>query len=327
MPTEQKKVSYDIFNGDADGICALIQLRLAQPNTDAQLITGVKRDISLVQQVPLGQPADLTVLDISLDKNRKAIDQQLLIGSKVRYFDHHYAGDSLPDSPNFSSHIDTTHNVCTSILVNQYINGQFKNWAITAAYGDNFNQVADNMANQAGLSQQQADQLKHLGILLNYNSYGESQADLHIKPADLFRQLKGFEDPLAMINQHPVWAQLDTGYKEDFILAASAEQLISDNQLHIIRLPDVAWARRVSGVLGNDLCNQYPDKAIAILTEKNQGSLTVSIRAPLNQRDGADKIARQFPDGGGRKAAAGINNLPEQELNRLVQLMRQTWPV
>ena len=41
---------YDVFNGDADGICALTQMRNAQP-VDSTLITGVKRDISLLKQV------------------------------------------------------------------------------------------------------------------------------------------------------------------------------------------------------------------------------------------------------------------------------------
>ena len=38
----------DVFNGDADGLCALHQLRLAEPLADAQLVTGVKRDIALL---------------------------------------------------------------------------------------------------------------------------------------------------------------------------------------------------------------------------------------------------------------------------------------
>lgn len=42
-------MNYDIFNGDADGIIALLQLRLADP-IDSQLITGVKRDIKLVEK-------------------------------------------------------------------------------------------------------------------------------------------------------------------------------------------------------------------------------------------------------------------------------------
>lgn len=33
-------INIDIFNGDADGICALIQLRLAEP-LDTRLITRV----------------------------------------------------------------------------------------------------------------------------------------------------------------------------------------------------------------------------------------------------------------------------------------------
>ncbi len=45
-------MDYDIFNGDADGICALLQLRKAEPR-DAQLVTGVKRDINLLPHLLL----------------------------------------------------------------------------------------------------------------------------------------------------------------------------------------------------------------------------------------------------------------------------------
>mgnify|MGYP007000196212 len=41
---------WDVFNGDADGICALLQLRLAQPK-NSQLVTGIKRDIELLDRV------------------------------------------------------------------------------------------------------------------------------------------------------------------------------------------------------------------------------------------------------------------------------------
>ena len=59
----------DVFNGDADGICALQQLRLAEP-IQSVLVTGVKRDINLLQDVQAGKGDEVTVLDISLDKNR-----------------------------------------------------------------------------------------------------------------------------------------------------------------------------------------------------------------------------------------------------------------
>ena len=60
---------YDIFNGDADGICALHQLRLSQPH-DSILVTGVKRDVGLLKKVRPGKDDQVTVLDVSLDANR-----------------------------------------------------------------------------------------------------------------------------------------------------------------------------------------------------------------------------------------------------------------
>ena len=40
-----------VFNGDADGLCALQQLRLASPRGAGgeTLVTGVKRDIALLE--------------------------------------------------------------------------------------------------------------------------------------------------------------------------------------------------------------------------------------------------------------------------------------
>ena len=42
---------YDVFNGDADGLCALHQLRLDRPIADVIRVTGVKRDIQLLERV------------------------------------------------------------------------------------------------------------------------------------------------------------------------------------------------------------------------------------------------------------------------------------
>lgn len=39
----------DVFNGDADGICALHQLRLVNP-IESKLVMGVKRDIALLKK-------------------------------------------------------------------------------------------------------------------------------------------------------------------------------------------------------------------------------------------------------------------------------------
>ena len=66
----------DVFNGDADGICALTQLRNATP-ADSVLVTGVKRDIALLEKVDARAGDQVTVLDVSLDKNREGLRKVL----------------------------------------------------------------------------------------------------------------------------------------------------------------------------------------------------------------------------------------------------------
>ena len=68
---------FDVFNGDADGICALTQWRLANPVEQTVRVTGVKRDIALLSRVEAELGDEVTVLDISLDRNRDALDKVL----------------------------------------------------------------------------------------------------------------------------------------------------------------------------------------------------------------------------------------------------------
>ncbi|PSF06996.1 acetyltransferase [Marinobacter halophilus] len=316
---------YDVFNGDADGICALIQLRLAEP-CDSTLITGVKRDITLAQQVPLGTPAHVNILDISLDKNRAAVDKLLAAGCSVFYVDHHFPGETLPDAPGFTALIDTQPTTCTSLLVDQYLAGRFHNWAIAAAFGDNLNAVGEALAEKAGLSAEQTQALKMLGVCINYNGYGSELEDLHFHPTDLYREFVNFADPLDLIASEPAaWQHLRDGYEADMAYGLTAPVLAETGKSLVVKLPHEAWARRVSGVLGNELANRHPDKACAIVTETAGDSYLVSIRAPLNNRTGADEVARRFPSGGGRKAAAGINDLPAEHLEEFIGVMSEYW--
>ncbi|WP_372997142.1 DHH family phosphoesterase [Marinobacter sp.] len=316
---------YDVFNGDADGICALIQLRLAEPK-ESTLITGVKRDIELAKQVPANEPASVSILDVSLDKNRDAVDALLAAGCSVFYVDHHFPGDKLPEAPEFTALIDTQPTTCTSLLVDQHLGGRFHNWAIAAAFGDNLNAVAEELAAKAGLSSEQSEALKTLGVCINYNGYGSTVEDLHFHPADLYRELVKFSDPLELIASAPIaWQQLRDGYEADMVQGLAAPVLTESASSLVVKLPDEAWARRVSGVLGNELANRNPDKACAIVTEKADNTYLVSIRAPLNNRTGADEVARQFPTGGGRKAAAGINSLPADQLDEFLSVIGSFW--
>jgi single-stranded DNA-specific DHH superfamily exonuclease len=272
------------------------------------------------------EPVKATILDISLDSNRSAVDALLAAGSKVFYVDHHFPGEFLPDAPNFTAFIDTQPTTCTSLLVDQHLLGRFHNWAIAAAFGDNLNAVAEDLAKAAELSAEQAESLKTLGVCINYNGYGATVEDLHFHPADLYRAFVKFEDPLDLIaSEPPAWQKLRDGYEADMTSGLAAPVLAENGHSLVVKLPDEPWARRVSGVLGNELANRNPNKGCGIMTENADGSYLVSIRAPLSNRTGADELARQFPTGGGRKAAAGINALPGNQLDEFLNAIAEFW--
>lgn len=313
----------DVFNGDADGLCALHQLRLADP-ADSRLVTGPKREISLLKRVEAQSGDRVTVLDIALSKNRDALDKLLEAGALVRYFDHHQPGD-IPVHPHFEPHIDTDANVCTSLLVNRYLQGRHLAWAVAAAFGDNLADAARQAAVPLRLSAGQLAQLQSLGECLNYNGYGETLDDLFFDPADLYRQLRPFADPFAFIAESPAYPTLKTGYQEDMARAVAVEPMEARASGRIFMLPAEKWARRISGVFGNRLAVESPAQAHAVLTGKPEGGYLVSVRAPLVARSGADDLCSQFDSGGGRRGAAGINHLPESELGRFIAMFFKTF--
>jgi len=310
----------DIFNGDADGICSLVQLRLADPQS-SQLVTGVKRDISLVGKLDYAAGDEVTILDLSLDKNREGAEKALAAGAKVRYFDHHFAGN-IPDSDRLEAHINPDSDICTSILVNQYLRGAYAGWAVVGAFGDNLKNSARNVAKGLTVSEQDLVLMEALGTYINYNGYGASLGDLHFDPAELYRRVVKFTSPFAFIDEDAeTFNKLEQGYKDDM---AAAEAITPDYQtdnVAVFHFPNKPWARRVSGVFSNDLVNAYPDRAHAVLTESANDTYLVSVRAPLNNKTGADDICRQFPTGGGRKAAAGINELPQDMLQLFIDTL------
>lgn len=303
------------FNGDADGLCALQQLRLATPQA-AVLVTGVKRDIKLLKRVDARAGDDVTVLDISLDSNRTDLERLLTNGASVRYFDHHYAGEPF-EHPRFAPHIDTAPDVCTSILVDRDLEGRHRRWAITAAFGDSLTKVGSAMAQAEGIDAQTTGMLERLGVCLNYNAYGESLGDLHFDPAELAAQMLPYADPLAFATSSETFARLEAGYHEDMGKARTLKPLRQVPGATVIVLPNEPWARRAIGVLANELIHSLSGSAIAILSPKSKGGgYTASVRVPPNAAMGADQFCLQFETGGGRRGAGGVNDLPASEMDR-----------
>jgi hypothetical protein len=306
----------DVFNGDADGICALHQLRLADP-ADTVLVTGPKRDIALVARVD-AQPGDeVTVLDVSLDRNRAALEGLLARGVRVRWFDHHFPG-AIPSHPLFEPHIETAADVCTSLLVDRHLAGRYRAWAVVAAFGDNLTQGAEAHAVPLGLDGPSVDRLRDLGESMNYAAYGETEADLLIPPAELYRLIRPYANPLEFIAHERVAAQLDEGRNADLAAAAGVPPYRASKFSAIYLLPDKPWARRVIGAFANRLAAADRYRAYAVAVPNSQGGYTVSVRAPGAGPRSADALCRDYPTGGGRAAAAGIDHLPPERLEEFI---------
>ena len=314
--------SIDVFNGDADGICALHQLRLAAPQPEARLITGVKRDVRLLQQILDVENAQVTVLDISFDRNRNAVEQLLQQKNQITYIDHHFSGD-LPLSPQLTSHIDPHPETCTSLITDTLLQGRFTLWAIAGAFGDNLDEVAQEKAVNLGLSDKQIAQLREIGHMLNYNGYGITLEDLHISPAELFLEVHTYRDPFDFYRQSATLALLREGYAQDMEYAKNLGPLQDTQRGRVYQLPNAAWARRIVGVFSNQLAREEPEKAHTTLLVNDDGSFRVSVRAPLINRTGADALCRLFPTGGGRAAAAGINRLPADQVDHFLSVFIQ----
>jgi len=316
--------NFDVFNGDADGICALQQLRLANP-IQSVLVTGVKRDISLLKQVSAKPNDAVTVLDISLDKNRDALLAVLKQEAHVTYFDHHFAGE-IPNHENLNTQIDTAADTCTSLIVNHHLNGEHAAWAVVGAYGDNFDTSAEAIAKSLDYSDDELAELKQLGICINYNGYGATVEDLHFPPDELYQALHPYADPMAFIKESDAFKKLSDGYQQDMASAAALKPELENAAQAVYIMPAEPWARRVSGVFANDLAQASPDRAHAMLTRLNDGGFVVSVRAPFSNKSGADDLCRQFETGGGRKAAAGINVLPEDQFDLFIEKFKEAYP-
>lgn len=315
---------FDAFNGDADGICALHQLRLVEP-TASRLVTGVKRDIALLKRIDAQAGDEVTALDIAVEKNIAPLQRLLDKGVRVRWFDHHHPG-ALPVHERFEPHIDTAADVCTSLLVDRHLGGRHRPWAVVAAFGDNLFEAARRAAEPLGLSEDRLGQLRELGECLNYNAYGESVEDLYFPPDELYRRLHAYADPFVFVAEAPEFVVLREGFEADMAAASAVPPLEERASGAVVILPDAAWARRVSGVYANALASRHPERAHALLTRSPHGHYVVSVRAPLANRTGADELCRQFDTGGGRKAAAGINVLPEDSLGDFIRAFYTTYP-
>ena len=314
-------MNHDVCNGDADGLCALRMWRLEWP-AESIVVTGLKRDIELVERVDAGAGDRVTVFDLSFRRNRQAALRLLERGAQLRWFDHHDAGE-LPEHPNFTATIDFDRQTCTSILVDRELGGRFRRWAIAAAYGDNLQASAQRLADTLALSSEDHGALRRFGVLINYNSYGGSDADVHLHPAAVYRLLAHHDDPLEVAAATRLLEELEALRTADLAQARDVAPDRSGPVVEVILLPDAAWSRRVLGTYANERAEADPQRAHAVLRETADG-FEVSVRAPHGVQRGANLLCHEF-DGGGRVTAAGIDRLPSQRLDSFVNRLATFW--
>ena len=97
---------FDLFNGDADGIFSLLQVRQVEPRPKAQRVTGVKRDTQLFRKIA-GEAKSgdrITALDIGMARNTAGLNAVLESGAEVFFCDDQATGD-IPEHVGLRVHV------------------------------------------------------------------------------------------------------------------------------------------------------------------------------------------------------------------------------
>ena len=305
--------NYDVFNGDTDGIFAWHQLRLTHPR-DAEIVTGVKRDVNLASKVNAEEGDLVTIMDVSHAKNRKDVQRILDSGAIIEYFDHHDPKE-LIEHPNITYHINTEPNISTGLIVNSHVNGQNCLWSIATAFGDNHLDLAMNMAKSESLSDEQVLILKQIGLVVNYNSYGQTIEDLFYSPEEIAEAARACgSDIFKFLEQGDIFSTLLENFNADMSSAVCQEPFSISKNGVIYTLPNEAWTHRIMGSFSNHLVSTNKNLACAIAVLNSDGTYRISVRSSINNPHGAGNLCGNF-GGGGREKAGGINNLPASGMN------------
>ena len=276
------------YNGDADGICSMVQWGLVH-GIEGTRITGVKRDIELLERVHPSGEDDIVVMDVSLARNHFRANELVRQGYSVTWFDHHLEGEPIES---LNSYIDTSSNVCTAKIVENFL-GLESDWAQVALHGD-------------GLSRSSTKpELKELGELLNYNGYGADLSDLHFHPDELMLLCLQAGTPQEFMKTNSFF-KLREGFESDI---SRANKIKKTDGYYL--LPNEAWARRVVGVMAHRI-NESSEGPHVIAIDKGD-TLQISVRG----RSGIGELCAKF-NGGGRATAGGIDSLPKSEIRALM---------
>jgi hypothetical protein len=319
-----------VFNGDADGLIGQHILELETGAPDLR-ITGGKRDIELLRRVPPLERGHIHVLDVSLRRNLDALKALLPAldkgGLGITWYDHHEPGEP-PAHPALTLHINQAPETCTAVIVNAVLGHKHALWAAMAAFGDNLPATASALASAGGASSHEAALLRRVGVLINYNAYGDEPGDALFEASHIATILSRYASALDFCWEASLIPPLAAQFDADRERFQELAPLVESGGASAYLVPDEPFARRYGATWANERVMQNPSEALAVVHARKSGGYMVSIRSPRDwrgegsQAPSAAELALEFPTGGGRKLAAGIDALPADQLDRFAERFR-----
>jgi hypothetical protein len=175
--------------------------------------------------------------------------------------------------------------------------------------------LAMNMAKSENLNEEQTTLLKQIGLVVNYNSYGQTADDLFFSPEEIAEATKACgSDIFRFTEQSDIFSTLLENYEKDMSTASCQEPYSISDKAVFYTLPNEGWTHRVMGSFSNHLVSSNKDLACAIAVLNSDGTYRISVRSSINNPYGAGDLCKKF-GGGGREKAGGINNLDASELD------------
>ncbi len=320
-------MNYGFFNGDADGIISMYLFNWYSGREMNEYYTGIKRDVELLRHAKDIESSNLFVFDVSMLSNEKYLKPLIDQDNTIRWYDHH----KLPDDENIRNSIlykvSTDPKHCTAMMVEEYFSSStmiagLRSWVICAAYGDNLHTTVQELNEDMhpSFTQPTLDIYKEVGETLNYNGYGNQESDLTVHPKEVFLDMCKYDNPKTYHAESEIFKKINTQMKQDASLLESSSETVHESEIgSIIILPEGSASIRYSGIYSNLLSMNNKSKAFAIMTVYDENNYKISIRAPQDNPVGACDLALKFPTGGGREKAAGVNQLPCDQVDAFVE--------
>ena len=144
-----------------------------------------------------------------------------------------------------------------------------------------------NMAKSESLSDEQVLILKQIGLVVNYNSYGQTIEDLFYSPEEIAEAARACgSDIFKFLEQGDIFSTLLENFNADMSSAVCQEPFsISENGV-IYTLPNEAWTHRIMGSFSNHLVSTNKNLACAIAVLNSDGTYRISVRSSINNPHG-----------------------------------------